>query len=94
MSVSVIKNSVSIKIEYCSDLIDYEALINDVYCCLNDDNLIFYSFNLYNVDFINSTTLGTLIGIVKRLKELKKPIEFININNGNVRQLLTFAKLI
>lgn len=59
---------------------------------LVDEKLLDIKINLSNLDYIDSTGLGVMIGILKRIKSENKEIYIIN-PKSNVKKIFTITGL-
>ena len=59
---------------------------------LADDNILDLKINLENLDYIDSTGLGAMIGVLKKLKTDNKEIYIIN-PKSNVKKIFTITGL-
>lgn len=59
---------------------------------LADEQLIDIKINLTNLDYIDSTGLGVMIGVLKRLKAKEKEIYIMN-PKSNVKKIFTITGL-
>ena len=59
---------------------------------LADENIIDMKINLENLDYIDSTGLGVMIGVLKKLKIENKEIYILN-PKSNVKKIFTITGL-
>jgi len=59
---------------------------------LADEQIIDMKINLSNLDYIDSTGLGVMIGVLKKLKVEEKEIHIIN-PKSNVKKIFTITGL-
>ena len=59
---------------------------------LADENILDMKINLENLDYIDSTGLGAMIGVLKKLKTDNKEIYIIN-PKSNVKKIFTITGL-
>ena len=59
---------------------------------LADEKILYMKINLENLDYIDSTGLGAMIGVLKKLKTDNKEIYIIN-PKSNVKKIFTITGL-
>lgn len=59
---------------------------------LEDEKLLDIKINLSNLDYIDSTGLGVMIGVLKKIRSEEKEIYIIN-PKSNVRKIFTITGL-
>ena len=59
---------------------------------INEENIKDVVINMQNLEYIDSTGLGILVGVLKRLKQKEKDIYILN-TKANVKKIFTITGL-
>ena len=59
---------------------------------INEENIKDVVINMQNLEYIDSTGLGILVGVLKRLKQKEKDIYILN-TKPNVKKIFTITGL-